>query len=311
MRQTRYILSIAAIATLFLALQTGGARAQTFVDGIAVIINDFVVTTSEYEQKRRKIERQVPEVSKTDVVNNIISEIIILQETKKRGIEVSAEELKAAADEIKNSLKLNDEGFMKMLAGKNSSLKEFFDEIKLQILSRKLIQSEVALSGLSIDDKKIEQYYMLKNPGADTAARVRIAHILMPREDESSLGKAKQIAHKAQSGGEDFAVLAKKHSVDISTAEKGGDLGYFKYEELIKPLLQAVDGAQTGDINGPVESKFGFHIVKVMSIKEEGTIVPEELKNALVEEIATKESERIISSLIEKGFKSSHIDIRI
>jgi len=304
---------LAALAALMLVQVSyaENARAQTVVDRVAIVVNDSVVTLSEYRQKEERIKRQKPETSKDEIVNTVISEILIEQAAARKEISVSKQEMQDSLNEMKKSLELDDAGFVQMLAEKNTTFKEFFGDMRLQILTRKLVQSEIARRGISIDDEKVEQVYMKINPDASKAAQVRIAHILMPDESERSLADAKEVARQAKSGEEDFAALAKEHSIDIRTADKGGDLGYFEYGELIAALQKAVEGAEAGDINGPVRSKAGFHIVRVLAIKREGIIVPPEIKNVLIEEMAMQETERIISSVIESGFETSHIEIKI
>lgn len=304
---------LAALAALMLVQVSypENARAKKVVDRVAIVVNDSVVTLSEYRQKEERIKRRKPETSKDEIVNTVISEILIEQAAARNEISVSKQEMQDSLNEMKKSLELDDEGFVQMLAEKNTSFKEFFADMRLQILTRKLVQSEIARRGISIDDEKVEQVYMKINPDASRAPQVRIAHILMPDESERSLADAKEVARRAKSGEEDFAALAKEHSVDIRTSDKGGDLGYFEYGELITALQKAVEGAGVGDINGPVRSKAGFHIVRVLAIKREGVLVPPEIKNVLIEEMAMQETERIISSVIESGFEASHIEIKI
>ncbi|QMU55983.1 MAG: hypothetical protein GKS04_02145 [Candidatus Mycalebacterium zealandia] len=307
MKRSKIILTF-ALAVVF-ALP--GLSTAEPVDGIAIIVNDSVITLSEYGKKEKEIKSRFPQANRKDIVNAVVQEMILLQTAERKNLSVSKTELASAVEIFKESQKFNDEGLVKFLAEKQTTLNEFFNEIKIQLLTSKLVRHEVERLGFSVDEKKVEEFYLRRNPDASKKSQVRIAHILLSKKDSGSIEKALSIADKAKAKGADFAALASRHSTDIRTADKGGDLGYFTYDELIKPLREAVDGAQAGDINGPVESKAGFHIVKVIAVKKGGTFVPPELKNALIDEIAMIESERIIASLIEEGIENSHIDIRI
>ncbi|MGI9559095.1 MAG: peptidylprolyl isomerase [Thermodesulfobacteriota bacterium] len=302
---------IIAVFLAFVLALSADARAKERVDGIAIVINNSIVTLSEYNRRADRVRQRAPQASKDDIVNNIISETLIFQEAAKRNIKTSPEELQAATADFKKSQGLDDAGFVKTLTERNLTMDGFFREMSVQILTRKLVQYEVSRSGLSIDDKKVEEYYRQKNPDADSSAQVRIAHILLPSVKRNSLEAAEKIALEAKKEGANFPELAAEHSIDERTAARGGDLGYFKYDELIKPLQEAVDGAEPGDVNGPVKSGAGFHIVRVIAVKDSGVIVPPELKNSLIEEMAFLETERIISSVIEEGFSNSLIDLRI
>lgn len=288
-----------------------GRSAAELVDGIAIVVNDSIVTFSEYGKKEKEIKSQFPQAMRKDIVNAVVQEVILMQTAEERGLSVSKEEIASAVEIFKQSQGLDDEGLVRLLGKKKTTLNDFFNEIKIQLLTSKLVRSEVERLGFSVDEKNIEELYLRRNPDASKDPQVRIAHILLSGQGAGAFENAHTIAEKAKAEGADFAALAALHSTDIRTSDKGGDLGYFTYDELIKPLRKAVDGAQTGDVSGPVESKAGFHIVKVLAIKEDGTLVPPEMRASLIDEIATAESERMIASLIEEGFEKSYIDVRI
>ena len=63
--------------------------------------------------------------------------------------------------------------------------------------------------------------------------------------------------------GKNFAQLAEIYSKDPGSAEKGGDLGWFKRSTMVKPFADAAFAAQKGDIVGPIKTQFGLHIIKV------------------------------------------------
>ncbi len=79
--------------------------------------------------------------------------------------------------------------------------------------------------------------------------------------------KAEAMVEKINKG-EDFEKLAKKVSEDKATAEKGGDLGYFKKGDMVKPLEDAAFALKPGEISQPVKSQLGWHIIKVEDVKE-------------------------------------------
>ncbi|SMQ86311.1 peptidyl-prolyl cis-trans isomerase C [Devosia lucknowensis] len=89
------------------------------------------------------------------------------------------------------------------------------------------------------------------------ADEVRASHILVETEEEANDLKAQL------DGGADFATLAKEHSIDPGAAN-GGDLGFFGKGMMVAPFEEAAFAlAEPGDISAPVQSQFGWHIIKL------------------------------------------------
>src|SRR5690606_7266707 len=82
--------------------------------------------------------------------------------------------------------------------------------------------------------------------------------------------------------GADFEALAKEHSVDITSAKKGGDLGYFTRGQMVPPFEEAAFSLPIGQVSDVVETQFGFHLVKVDDHKEARTVPLEEVREQIV-----------------------------
>src|SRR3546814_689908 len=83
---------------------------------------------------------------------------------------------------------------------------------------------------------------------------VNARHILVPTKE-----KAEEVI-KLLKAGNDFAEVAKKHSIGPS-APQGGDLGYFVRGEMVKPFADAAFALKKGQISKPVKTKFGWHVI--------------------------------------------------
>jgi peptidyl-prolyl cis-trans isomerase D len=80
--------------------------------------------------------------------------------------------------------------------------------------------------------------------------------------------KAEEVLKQVQAPGADFAALAKKYSQDSGSAVNGGDLGMFGRGAMVKPFEDAVYKLKEGEVSGPVESQYGYHIIKLTAIKQ-------------------------------------------
>ena len=94
---------------------------------------------------------------------------------------------------------------------------------------------------------------------------VKASHILINfgTNKDSSKALASQILSRAKKG-EDFAALAKEYSQDNGSKDRGGEYDYFPKGQMVKPFEDACFNNAPGSIVGPVETQFGYHIIKVV-----------------------------------------------
>ena len=100
-----------------------------------------------------------------------------------------------------------------------------------------------------------------------------ISYVLWKKDPSSAdtaqtIKLSEEIAERARSG-EDFASLATMHSQDPGSQSNGGDLGWFGKGRMVKPFEEAAFSANKGTIVGPVESRFGRHIIQVRDKRSE------------------------------------------
>jgi peptidyl-prolyl cis-trans isomerase C/peptidyl-prolyl cis-trans isomerase SurA len=101
--------------------------------------------------------------------------------------------------------------------------------------------------------------------------RINAAHVLIAYQGSArssatrSKDEAKTLAAAVLArakAGEDFAELARKHSDDPSAKSRGGDLGSFSRDMMVKPFSDAAFGLKPGGISDVVETDFGFHVIR-------------------------------------------------
>lgn len=99
---------------------------------------------------------------------------------------------------------------------------------------------------------------------------IKASHILISTNDNADSAKIEaDKIYKMAKSGEDFAKLAQEYSKDPGSGMKGGDLGYFGKGQMVKPFEEAAFAAKIGEITKPVESQFGYHIIKVVDKKSD------------------------------------------
>jgi len=121
----------------------------------------------------------------------------------------------------------------------------------------------------------------------------RASHILVKTKEE-----AEKVFQELKKSPGRFAELAKKHSQDPGSAQKGGELGWFGRGMMVKPFEEAVFGLGQNETQ-VVESEFGFHVVRVTGIQAAKARPYEEVQKELAEELARQKGQRRFAEAAE------------
>ncbi|MEJ0037630.1 MAG: SurA N-terminal domain-containing protein [Gammaproteobacteria bacterium] len=123
-----------------------------------------------------------------------------------------------------------------------------------------------------ITDKDVQDYYEKNRAVYVQPERRSVRHILIESgtDDAAALKKANEVLAEANSG-KDFVELAKKYSQDVGSAQNGGDLGWGQKGNLgLDPAFDEAEfSMKSGEVRGPVKTKFGYHILKLDAIEPE------------------------------------------
>ncbi|MGH8743008.1 MAG: SurA N-terminal domain-containing protein, partial [Burkholderiales bacterium] len=130
-----------------------------------------------------------------------------------------------------------------------------------------VLSADSLMSQVQVSADEISKYY---NEHASQFESRRASHILISFPPNASAeakaqarAKAEQLYQEASKNPEKFAELAKANSQDPGSAGKGGDLGFISRGAMVKPLDEAVYQMKVGEIAGPVETTFGYHVIEV------------------------------------------------
>jgi peptidyl-prolyl cis-trans isomerase C len=145
--------------------------------------------------------------------------------------------------------------------------------------------SGLAIEGIvkeAVTDEALQKAYDDRFKDAAPQTEYHAAHILVATEEEANTLKAELAA------GADFAELAKAKSTDTGSGANGGDLGWFGLGMMVKPFEDAVVGAKVGEVTGPVQTDFGYHLilVKETRIAEKPTL--DQMRDELAQEVENK-----------------------
>lgn len=269
------IMVLTIIASLGTLIAPAGARET--IDRVVAVVNDDVITLSELREMALSVNPTSTEaIDENAVLQQMIEQKLFEQEADRMGIKVTEAELDASIKQVQQKFGLNDEQMVEVLKKQNLTPESFREQWRLQTLGNKLLDSQLK-NKIVITEEEIQDYYVKNYSGggsaevseetvtADTQGgeEVKIAHILISSSTPDAEKKAEEVAEMAKSG-KDFGELAAEFSQDKLSADKGGDLGYFKKGDLIQTLEAAVESTPVGGVTGPVESPAGYHVIKVL-----------------------------------------------
>lgn len=193
--------------------------------------------------------------------------------------------------------KLLFEEAKKRQLNKNEEVKNLINKAAKKILIAKLLEIETAPKK-AISDEDIELYYKQYKEQYLVPERVKASHILVSTEDE-----AKKILDELNAGA-DFAEMARLHSKDL-TKDRGGDLGYFQRGQMIPEFENVCFALKPGQISGIVQTRFGYHIVKVIdklpAEYKPLAEVKENVRTKLIEQTQQEQFKNFVDALKKKA----------
>jgi peptidyl-prolyl cis-trans isomerase C len=190
-----------------------------------------------------------------------------------------------------------------------ASIKE---KLERDLTLKKLIDDEVA-PGVKLSDIEIRAFYDNNPEAFKQPERVKASHILIkvdPQADASQKAEAKKKIDLVQAKlqkGEDFGALAKEYS-DGPSGPEGGDLGYFTRGQMVKPFEDAAFAMKPGEVSGVVETKFGYHLIKVTDRKPETTMSYDEVKARLEEFLKQRKIQEEINVYVKRLEEKAKIE---
>lgn len=200
---------------------------------------------------------------KNEVVQQLINEELLLQEAKKEKIDVSKQEVDNRIKQDKELLG-GDKEFADYLKERlRISEKEYRELWRTQLIISKLADKVTAK--IKVTPEEVAQYYEDNKEMFVTPEQVKASHILLKTEKE-----AQEVIEELKKGA-DFAELAVAKSTDPSAKQNKGDLGYFDQNaNLVEEFKTAAFALKTGELTPkPVQTEFGYHVIKVTDRKPE------------------------------------------
>ncbi len=215
-----------------------------------------------------------------DAVDTLIGTILLKNEAKGNNLVAD----KAKIDETFQSMKKQfpDEAkFQQALLVQGVTEAELRASIETNILCQQVLDT-LAKSVPAPADSEISKFYDENPKLLIEPQRVHAAILYLKVDKDATAEQKAEIRKKIEAiradidaGKITFADAARKESEDKVTGQKGGDLGFFKREDILKPLGDAAFSSAPGTLTPPIEAENGLYLMQVVEIKPEGKMTLE------------------------------------
>ncbi len=314
----RGLVGLLLLGAVVLVSEGNAQAAKTVKDKVAVV-NGVVIsrkdlnrsvdqTRRRFVQMGQKLEGKNLKNVENKVLDTLIDRELLYQESEKEGIKISKDKINKEVEDLRKKFS-DKKAFSEALKTVNLTESELEDQIKRQLAIKELIDKKIA-SKIKITDKEAKEFYDKHPEYFKQPEQVRASHILVKvasDADKKKVAAAKKKIEAAQARlkkGDDFAKVAKEVSEGPS-AKKGGDLGFFKRGQMVKPFEEAAFAMKPGQTSGIVRTRFGFHIIKVTDKKPESMTdfkkVEEKIKTYLKQKKVQEDVQTLIASLRKKA----------
>lgn len=242
-------------------------------------------------------------------ISQIMPQLVDIEVTKayaeEQGITVSDQEVDREIETIKDQLAEQaqaqgqdvgrEEVFDQALEQAGITEEQLREQIREQLPVQK-VQERVA-GDAEPSQQEVEAFYEENREAQFTTPEQRCArHILFTKDQRE---KAEDVKQQLEDGA-DFAELAEENSQDPGSAEQGGDLGCLGRGETVPNFEDALFGAEQGEIVGPVETQFGFHVIEVTDINEESTESLEAVEGEIRDQLSADLQAEEFASWVEE-----------
>ena len=205
-----------------------------------------------------------------------------------------------------SSIQIQPEKFLPKIKPSNEEIQAYYANHQAEFKRPEEVQVEYLV--LSVDDlaKKIQvssdevkKYFEEHKAEFGQVEERQASHILLSApvtasdaDKAAARSKAEELLSQIRQAPQNFAELAKKYSQDTGSADKGGDLGFFGRGSMVKAFEDEIFQMEPEEIRGPVQTDFGFHIIKLSAIKSGENVNFDKVKDEVEKKLRRQKSSK-------------------
>jgi len=293
------------------------------IPAVVARVNGEAIERWEFDNAVKRIEARagapVPPDKRDEVLRSVLEQLVafhlLAQESRARKLDVADADVEAQLGQIRGSFP-TDQAFQQGIAAQGLTLDQVRQQTRTNLLVQKVIEAEVA-SKVVVQDAEISAFYQQNLERFKQGDTVHASHILIgvpqnPSPEQKTEAKTKaQAVLKQVRGGGDFAALARAESQDSGSAPNGGDLGFFPKGQMTPAFEEAAFKIQPGAVSAVVETRFGFHIIKVHERRGPRTAPLAEVGGQIKNFLEQGQREQKLEQFVEQVKTKSKIEILV
>jgi len=262
-----------------------GSEAVAQVNGRPILRRDFDLAVQiQFRGRRNAVGLKELQATRDAVLERLIEQELLYQKASRNVVSVPDKEVEAEFATLKKGFP-SPRDFAEALRQSGVSEAEFKEQVRRTLVVTRFVEREV-LGDLKVTDEDVRRYYDQNPVEMDRPEAVHLAQILVrvaPSASQESRATARQkieeILKEVRAGGT-FADLARRYS-EGPEAAKDGDTGWMARGKGPPALVQAAFALQPGQTSDVIESRLGFHILRVLEMRPAGPIPFDEAKDAI------------------------------
>ena len=248
------------------------------------------------------------------VAESIVMRGVLVSAAQAAGFKADEDAAKKLLENMKQQAEQQQEG---MFAAQLAQLGMSEDDVLVRIKEQQVIQQLQESFAAKVEkpapttEEEAKAFYEENIDQMRTPKLLSASHILVqfpsqaPTEDEkaAALKKARDIRAGLAEDGSNFAETAAAQS-DCPSKQKGGDLGQFPIGSMVPEFERALLGLAEGEISAPVETIFGYHIIKAGATQEEKLTPFEEIKDRIIAYLDNTKGEEAVSQAVNAAMET-------
>lgn len=284
---------------------------------------DFMKAVSRVVPPGQQIPPQYIKQMAPRVAQGMVDQIVLLSLAEQAGVKPSAKLVASEFDKMLNSMPAEQKTMMEnQLKQKGTTFADYKKKVGNDVEAQKGMAidkyiKENIMSKVNVTDKDAQDFYNSKKELFKTPETVTASHILIKPEastDEAKAAakaKAEELLKKVQEKPDSFGSLAEAYSACPSGKSAKGSLGTFKRGQMVPEFDKVAFTLEPNKLSEVVETKFGYHIIKVTDKKAAGEVPYAQVKEYIKKQLTGQKVQKALKEVIDKEKAKMNVKINV